>query len=521
MSQQAASDSRPVEDGEALRVLELDPEHRRRADGRPYAVIDIGSNSVRLLVYNTLGRAPFPRFNEKSLCGLGEGLDRTGRLDEGAMARTVHAVHRFSAITAAMDVACTDILATEAVRRAENGAELTEAIERETGLPVRVLAGEEEAAFSALGVISGFYRPRGLVGDIGGGSLEVAEVLDDRVGDRTVSLPLGALPVRALMAEKGEAAKKAIDEVLATSLPPLLTHPTFYVVGGGWRALARVHAEANGAPLHVAHGYEVETKSLRQLAKQVWKTPANKVARLPGVPARRADTLPAAALVMDRVLKSLKPERVVFSALGLREGWLYSQLSLEEQYLDPLVEGARAFGRPRSRVAAFGPALARWTESLFPGETAEEKRLRLAACALSDIAWADHAEVKARQSFHRLLSFPFIGLDHAERVFLAATIHARYNGKPDDPALEPAITLLSEAGRRRARILGRALLLGYRYSGSVPDILDTARLEILSDRVRLEVSDTESVPDSDAVQSRLKQLAKAVGVHRTELVKAS
>jgi len=520
MTDEAARRAAPPE-ADALRVLELDPERRRRSGGRPYAVVDIGSNSVRLLVYNTLSRAPFPRFNEKSLCGLGEGLDRTGRLDEAAMARTLHALHRFSAIAAAMGVERTDILATEAVRRASNGAELVAAIERETGLPVRVLTGAEEARFSALGVISGFYRPRGLVGDIGGGSLEVAEVLDDRVGERSVSLPLGALPVRALMAEAGDGAKKRIDAVLAEGLPPLLTDPTFYVVGGGWRALAHVHAESAGAPLHVAHGYEADTRSLRQLAKTVWKTPPAKLARMPGVPVRRADTLPAAALVMDRVLKSLKPERVVFSALGLREGWLFSQLATEEQYLDPLVEGARAFGGPRSRVADFGPALVRWTDDLFPGETPPDKRLRLAACAVSDIAWADHAEVKARQSFHRLVSFPFIGLDHAERVFLAATIHARYNGKPDDPALEPAIGLLSEAGRRRAQILGRALLLGYRFSGSVPAILDTARIVVLSDRVRLEVRDTESVPDSEAVQARLKQLAKAVGVHRTELVKAS
>ena len=156
---------------------------------------------------------------------------------------------------------------------------------------------------------------------------------------------------------------------------------------------------------------------------------------------RRARTLPAAALTLDRVLKYLKPERVVFSALGLREGFLYSQLSREEQYLDPLIEGAQLIGPPFARVPEFAPELVSWTESLFPGETAAEKRLRVAVCALSDIAWRDAADLRAEESFRRLLEFPFIGVTHPERVFIAAAIHARYVGRPDAPWLSPAIKL--------------------------------------------------------------------------------
>src|SRR5687768_17559942 len=161
------------------RRLELDPDWQVHADQTPYAVIDIGSNSVRLVVYNELSRAPFPRFNEKSLCGLGTGLDRTGELAPGAMARTAQALHRFSVIAGAMRVARLDIRATRAVRRAANGPELIRAIRDRTGHEVRILSGREEARYATLGVISGFYRPTGLVGDLGGGSLEFAEALDD------------------------------------------------------------------------------------------------------------------------------------------------------------------------------------------------------------------------------------------------------------------------------------------------------------------------------------------------------
>jgi len=190
-----------------------------------------------------------------------------------------------------------------------------------------------------------------------------------------------------------------------------------------------------------------------------------------------------------------------------------------ERKLDPLIEGARAFALPRSRVPGFADALVRWTDKLFPVETQSERRLRIAAAALSDIAWADHANVRARQSFERLVQFPFVGLDHAERVYLAAVVHARYDGKFDDPAKSSSIDLLSMHQRHRAQILGRTMLLGHRFSGSVPEILDMAKLLIEDDRVCLLVSNTESVPDSDAVRSRLRDLAKTIGLRRSEILK--
>jgi exopolyphosphatase/guanosine-5'-triphosphate,3'-diphosphate pyrophosphatase len=274
-------------------------------------------------------------------------------------------------------------------------------------------------------------------------------------------------------------------------------------------------------PVEVVHGYAIEATEARSFAKRLWRMPAAALATLGGVPARQRATLPAAALVLDRVLKRLAPERVVFSALGVREGWLYAQLPVEERYLDPLVEGAQVFGIPQARVAGFGPALTRWTNDLFTAETPSLKRLRVAACALSDIAWRDHVDLRAGESFRRLLQFPFIGIDHAERVFLAATIHARYGGSPDDPRLWPASSLLTPSARCRAAILGRAMQLGDRISGGVPEILAGARLRIGSDSVRLEVGKAARVPDSEVVASRLQLLASAAGIERTEIVEVA
>jgi exopolyphosphatase/guanosine-5'-triphosphate,3'-diphosphate pyrophosphatase len=502
----------------ASRPLDISTEGAGRLDRAPYAIVDIGSNSVRLVVYDQLGRAPMPRFNEKSLCRLGDGLAQTGAIAAEGFRRTVEAVRRFRAIADAMGVSRIDVTGTEAIRRASNGPALAAAIAEESGLRVRILSGAEEARFATFGVISGFFRPVGLVGDMGGGSLEVAEALDDSPGERWVSLPLGALPIEAMLAEGVTAAKRRIDALLEKGLPPALAGPTFYAVGGGWRSIAKAHLEAVGAPVKVVHGHTIPTAAARDFAKSLLRLSPAKLATTPGVAERRARTLPAAALALDRVLKRLAPERVVFSALGLREGYLYSQLSRNEQYLDPLVEGARLIGLPHARVPEFAPALAAWTADIFSGEQPAETRLRVAICALSDIAWRDHPDLRAEESFRRLLQFPFIGVDHSERAFIAAAIHARYAGRPDAQWLGPASTLLSPARRRRARILGAAILLGYRFSGGVPAALAASRLRIEADRVRLEVGAAVRAPDSEVVADRLKILAAAVGVRGCEIL---
>src|ERR671919_196005 len=280
---------------EPLRPLELDP--ARVARNRPHhAVVDIGSNSVRLGVYEELGRAPFPRFNEKSLCRLGDGVEETGRLNQTSFARAVEACRRFRAICDAMEVARVDVLATAAVRSGSNGEALIAAIAEAAGLEVRVLSGAEEARFAGLGVISGFYRPTGLVGDMGGGSLEVIEVLDDQVGERDVSLPIGALPVQAMLAAEGRAARRRLDALFAERLPPaLIAEPAFYAVGGGFRAIAKAHMAANRVPVQVVHGYALDAKEARRFAKRLWNLEPEELVAEPGVPARRLATVPAAA----------------------------------------------------------------------------------------------------------------------------------------------------------------------------------------------------------------------------------
>ena len=496
----------------------IDSERFIKRKQNHYGVLDIGSNSIRLVVYDDLSRAPFPRFNEKSMVALGAGLDDDGNFSDKTIDRALHAVMRLHAIAKAMDVERVDVLATEATRRAGNGQQLIDAIHEQTGLKAKVLSGEEEAWYSAHGVISGFYQPQGMMGDIGGGSLEVAEVLTDTVGERKTSMPLGALPVTEKLKDGYGTAKKWVDGILDESLPPMLTNPVFYAVGGGWRALARIHIAMHERPISVVQGYEIDAEEIRALARDIAKMSPDEVAALPDVPGRRVATLPASALVMSRVLRQLKPDRVAFSAYGLREGWLYKQLDEEEQQRDPLLESAQAIGLPVARVPAFSEALSLWTDDLFPGESQCERRLRLTVCALTDIAWREHEKIRAKDSLLRLLQFPFIGLSHPERAFISVAILARYGGKIDDEVMNAIGDLLTPNDLRRAEILGRTLLLGHRFSASVPDILHHARIKLDIDTARLEILNARSIPDSDAVQVRLRQLAKAAGLDNAEIV---
>jgi len=422
------------------RILSIDTERVLTKNRKHYGVIDIGSNSIRLVVYDDLGRAPFPRFNEKSMIALGAGLDANDNFTEATM------------------------------------------------------------------------------GDMGGGSLEVAEVLTDSIGERMTSMPLGALPITEKLKDGYANAKKHVDHILSDNLPPMLTNPVFFAVGGGWRALARIHIAMHQKPINVVHGYELAGEEVRSLARNIAKMSPEEIAELPDVPSRRIPTMAASALVMSRVLRKLKPDRVAFSAYGLREGWLYKQLDEQEQHRDPLIECAMAIGLPFGRIPAFSEALGHWTADLFPGETKHEKRIRLAVCALTDIAWREHEKIRAYDSFMRLLQFPFIGLSHPERAFVSTSILARYGGKIDDHIRSIICDLLSESELRRAEILGRTMLLGHRFSASVPEILTHARVKIDIDAVRLEILDDRSIPDSDAVQTRLRQLAKAAGLENIDIV---
>lgn len=483
-----------------------------QAAARPDArigVIDLGSNSIRLVVYDRPGRAPLPVFNEKVLCGLGRGLERTGRLNPDGVRLALENIGRFARIADGMGLERMDVLATAAVRDAADGPAFVARIEEIARLPVHVLAGAEEARLSALGVVSGVPDADGATGDLGGGSLELVSLDRGSLGAEQVTLPLG--PLRLMEHADGRSSLVRHVDRMLDGLPWLerAAGRSFYPVGGSWRALAKAHMDRVSHPLHVIHHYAVDAAAMRDFAELISRQSRSSLERAPGVSRRRADTLPYAALVLERVIRKARPARVVFSAYGLREGFLFDRLPEAERRQDPLLVACQDHAR---RLGRFEPsrALVNWTAPLFAGEDAAAERLRTAACMLSDLGWTDHPDYRAEHAFLRALRMPYAGIDHPGRAFLALAIHCRYTGGIEDPVLRPALEIAGEANRLRARVLGLALRLAHTMTGGVIPLLAQAPLRLAEDRLELSLSGAAADLAGDVVQRRLDALAAAL-----------
>jgi len=487
--------------------------------GPPVAVIDLGSNSIRLVVYERLARAPLPRFNERRFCGLGRELEATGRLAVEAIGPALRTLRRYTWLARATGCEKVEILATAAVRRAEDGAAFVRAVEDATGERVSVLSGEDEARIAALGVRCGFHEPRGFVGDLGGGSIELARLGPGDGPVAGVSLPVGALAVgEALRRDRGRA--EALIEATLRGFPELrgaARGQVLYLVGGSWRSIGRAHMALADTPLKVVHGLALPPAELVRLCRELAALDPRGRARLPGVSRRRLDLLPAGALLLERVVRLLEPEQVVFSATGLREGRLFEWLEPAVRSQDPLLAGCADFGARDGRTAAIGPALAEWTAPLFTGEDAAAARLRTAVCLVSDTAWREHPESRARDAFFTLAHYPLLGVDHVERAFLAYALFCRYEGRRDDPAVARIVGLLDKVQKRRAEALGAALDLGFRLSGGVAPVLAACRLVREGGALRLEVDHPAVDPEDDAIKGRLETLVAALGLDRGEI----
>ncbi len=491
-----------------MNAIRLGPIARARS-GR-VAVVDIGSNSIRVLVFDRLSRAPLPVFNEKVLCGLGRDLARTGRLHPEGVEMALRNLARFRGLLDGMGVRHVDVIATAAVRDAKDGPEFTAEVKRRCGLDVSTISGAEEARLSAMGVLSGTPGADGVMGDLGGGSLELV-ALDQKTIGRQVTLPLG--PFRLMGAKKTRSEMRAlVDEAFAgEDWLSEYRGRTFYPVGGAWRSLAKVHMAKSRYPVHIIHHYAVPGPEVQQLASVISRQGKASLDRLPSVNKRRLETLPHAALVLESLLKAMAPSEVVFSAYGLREGHLFDQLSEKERAADPLLHTCSEIAR---RLERFGEAegVARWTRALFVGETAAAARLREAACLLSDFCWAEHPDYRAEHAYMRTLRLAVVGIDHAERVFLAATVYARYGGTIGDSVSRAAELVLTPDEVERAQLLGGTLRLAHALTGGATGLLDSTLLERVDGALVLHLPAGRPALDGDAVERRLDTVAKILGV---------
>ncbi len=486
----------------------------RIAAGAPVAIVDIGSNSVRLVAYEGRTRSPTPIFNEKAFCGLGRGVVTTGALAEEAMERAIAALKRFEALCGVMGIKDIQVVATAAARDARNGPDFLDRAEQAIGAPIRLLSGKREAELSALGVISAMYQPDGVVGDLGGGSLELIDVAGAGTG-RGQTLPLGGL---ALMDASGKSHKQAVKiarEALAgVDAIKKLPGRSFYAVGGTWRALARLHMLQRSYPLNVMHNYEIPARDAEDFAELVERVDIDSLNAGDAISAQRRPLLAYGAIVLDEIIKRGKPRSIVLSAAGVREGLLYEQLDEADRQRDPLLSAASEFNLLRSRAPRHGEELADWVDAFFAStgleDNANEARLRRAACLLSDIAWRAHPDYRGEQAFDIVANASFSGVDHPGRAFIALAIAIRHIGLSE--SVSPQIRgVVSARLLDRARILGASMRVAYILSAAMPGVLPRTPLRVRKKEVVLELPGGLAALASERVANRMKALGKIIG----------
>jgi exopolyphosphatase/guanosine-5'-triphosphate,3'-diphosphate pyrophosphatase len=483
--------------------------------GQPVAVIDIGSNSVRLVSYEGLTRSPTPIFNEKVLAGLGREVQSTGLLATDAVEKALGALRRFRMLCDRMDVGALWVVATAACRDAKNGKAFVAEAERICRTKVELISGKREAELSALGVVCGFHCPDGIVGDLGGGSLELSEVQGHRV-HTGITLPLGGLALQDLTAKSIKKAEKLVRKSLSEAkLLKAGANRTFYAIGGTWRALARLHMWQTGYPLHVMHGYVIPAREAHDFAGLVHRVDPETLSQIEVVADARRPLLSYAAVVLEHLIDIARPKDIVISALGVREGLLYGMLDPDERRKDPLIAAAQELNVLRSRAPPHGEELIAWTDRFMAStaldETAEERRLRHAACLLGDIGWRAHPDYRGEQSLNIIANAAFVGINHPGRGDLALAVFFRHVGLVDEE-LSPRIReLASTRVLDRARVLGAALRVAYLISASTTGVLP--KTPLLVERGRLVLRFRNGLKDlaGERVFVRLRQLARLIG----------
>lgn len=492
-------------------------ERGRMRELEPIAVIDIGSHSVRLVVYEGAVRCPAPLFNEKVPCALGRGLVATGRLSEEGVVRAIEALGRFKGIVRNLRVKNIKAIATAAVREALNGPQFIAQAEAALGEPIQLLSGEREAELAAYGIEMGFRQPDGIAGDLGGGSLELIDIAG---GQRraAATLPLGGLRLIDQSGGRIERALEIVDQQLAT-LPWLSAGRgrTFFAVGGTWRALGKLHMGIVDYPLRVMHNYRLAARDALLVSEQVRK--AKRLGDVKGgqlVSKARREVLPFGALVLERLVRRMEPSDVVFSVFGIREGLIYSLLSEAERRKDPLIAFAEDYARLRSRSLEHARELGQWTAALFAGpgpkETPDEERLRQAACLLSDIGWRAMPDYRGEQSLNVIAHASLNGIDHHGRIFLALTVYFRHVGPGDETATDDLSERLKDLVPRRlyrrARILGAAIRAAHMLSIGMPGTIDETPVAYERDKLVLTLPKAHQHLDGERLQRRFQTLAE-------------
>ena len=286
------------------------------------------------------------------------------------------------------------------------------------------------------------------------------------------------------------------------------TPPCIYAVGGGFRAIAKLHMIKTEYPLNIVHEYVMNRRALNQTIEKLVSMKPEEVAELPGISAKRASTLIPTAVVLQQLLEVTSAPQVMFSVSGIREGFFYDLLDKEQQAEDPLIASAMDLAALIGRQGTYGKELHAWMTPLFASEPMLWQRLRLSLCVLSELAWAIDPNFRASWAYHRIIQSSLKGMDHKERLMLALALYHRY--QPKFKGEKRALKLLDERERLWARCVGLAANLAFQLSGGRSGNLHHARLTWHDGQVQLALDEEAAPLRTETVEKRVEMLSEAL-----------
>jgi len=489
----------------------ISPKPAARTHAGSVGIIDIGSNSVRFVVFAGLSRAPVQLFNEKASCALGAGIQQTGRLNPDGRVAAVAAIGRFVRLARAMGIDHLDLLATAAVRDAVDGPDFVAELTTNYGVQVNILSGQDEAKLAAFGVQAGTPDAKGIVADLGGGSLELAEIdgLNEPPLGRMCSFPLGVLRLTDMANVSDQYLFSRIDEEFASEDWIKQTKvENLYAVGGAWRALAKLFMYQEKHPLQILDKYTMSYADAVELTSLVARLGKRSLIKIPGISRRRLEVLHLAAKLLLKLLQQVRPAKLVFSVHGMREGYYFSKLPTEIHDRDPIEDVCLTLAGDGHRFRQQPSRLMEFMDPLFLNETEKQKRQRYAACMLGDLYWDEHPDYRGQQAFFKTLRLPIVGFDHEDRAALALMVLYRYQNYDEIHDAQDAMALLDASDHIRVKAVGCALRLAHAVSGGAPGILKHCKIKADDGCLTLTVPVDDSAFYTAAFSKRLDRLAR-------------
>ena len=468
-------------------------------------VIDIGSNSVRLVVFDGAARSPAYFYNEKVICSLGSNLSSDNVLNVDNKNKALAALKRFVLLSKAMHVTLIAV-ATAAVRNSKDGVAFCEEILQETGLNVTILTGEEEANLSAQGVLLGWPGADGLVCDLGGASLELAEISKGTVG-KTISCPIGPLYLNQFYLDQKLQRDFVNSELRKSKKLFSRKYTNIYLVGGSWRSIARTQMEMTDYPLKVLHEYQMRIAEIKGTLTWIMRASLKDLEAKSPSSSSRLRLLPSSAIILNELIDCFQPKTLAVSSYGIREGLLHSAMNKKLREKDPLLEACRHMEASAARIPGFGLTLFNFIMPLF--ETSEKNFVRLikAACFLHDVSWRAHPDYRAEVCFDNATRANLGGIDHQGRAFLAIALLYRYKSPKKNETFSKVFSILDKKDKRKAEILGKAMRFGAMLSGSTADSMGKLELDNNKKLLKLKISEKNKDLFGKVVQQRFASVA--------------